>query len=87
MAATRRVVTEKGYSESEASGPSTLVFKQGLGVFYVGKDIIVRFEALSPAVTRLKVTATTAAVFDYGSSKRETHGILEALGAKRVEEP
>jgi hypothetical protein len=48
----------------------------------VGKDIIVKFEELSPTATGLSVTASTHAVFDYGRSKRATHGVLEALGAE-----
>ena len=82
MAATRRVVTEKGYSELEPSGPTTLMFKKSSGALPVGRDIIVKFEALSPTATRLSVTASTEAVFDYGRSKRATHGVLEAVGAQ-----
>jgi hypothetical protein len=47
----------------------------------VGKDITVQFEALSPTTTRLNVTAATEAKFDYGRSKRATHGVLDAVGA------
>ena len=82
IAATRRVVTEEGYSELETSGPTTLMFKKKSGLLPVGRDIVVEFEALSPTATRLSVTATTEATFDYGRSKRATHGVLEAVGAQ-----
>ena len=82
IAATRRVVTEEGYSELETSGPTTLMFKKRSGVLPVGRDIVVEFEALSPTETRLSVTATTEATFDYGRSKRASHGVLEAVGAQ-----
>jgi hypothetical protein len=85
IAATRRVVTEEGYSEVRTSGPTTLVFKKRSGVFPVDRDIIVEFEALSPTATRLSVMASTEATFDYGRSKRATHGVLDAVGAQYVE--
>ena len=59
IAATRRVVTEKGYSELETSGPTTtLMFKKTSGALPVGRDITVEFEELSPTATRLSVTAS-----------------------------
>ena len=82
IAATRRVVTEEGYSEVETSGPTTLMFKKRSGLFPVDRDIIVEFEALSPTATRLSVIASTEATFDYGRSKRATHGVLDAVGAQ-----
>ena len=82
IAATRRVVTEEGYSELETSGPTTLMFKKSSGVLPVSRDITVEFEALSPTATRLSVTASTEATFDYGRSKRASHGVLEAVGAQ-----
>ena len=83
IAATRRVVTDEGYSELETSGPTTtLMFKKRSGVLPVDRDIIVEFEALSPTATRLTVMASTEAKFDYGRSKRASHGVLEAVGAQ-----
>ena len=58
------------------------MFKKSSGVLPVGQDIVVEFEALSPTATRLSVTATTEAKFDYGRSKRASHGVLEAVGAR-----
>ena len=81
IAATRRAVTEQGYSELETSGPTTLMFKKTGGVLPVGRDITVEFEALSPTSTRLNVTAAIEAKFDYGRSKRASHGVLDAVGA------
>jgi hypothetical protein len=74
IAATRRVVTEEGYSELETSGPSTLMFKKRSGVLPV-----------SPTATRLSVMASTEATFDFGRSKRATHGVLDAVGAQHDE--
>jgi len=37
---------------------------------------------LSPTATSLSVTASTHAAFDFGRSKRATHGVLEAVGAE-----
>jgi hypothetical protein len=82
MAATRRAVIENGYSELETSGPATLMFKKSSGALPVDRDIVVQFEELSPTATRLTVTATTEAHFDYGRSKRASHGVLEAVGAQ-----
>jgi hypothetical protein len=68
IAATRRVVTEEGYSEVRTSGPTTLVFKKRSGVFPVDRDIIVEFEALSPTATRLSVMANTEATSITGAA-------------------
>lgn len=81
IAATWRVVTEKGYSDLETSDPTVLMFGKRSGVLPVGKDVTVQFEALSPTTTRLNVTAATEATFDYGRSRRATHGVLDAVGA------
>jgi hypothetical protein len=80
--ATRRAITENDYTELEGSSPSTLMFKKRSGVLPVDRDIVVEFEELSPTETRLTVTAATEAHFDYGRSKRATHGVLEAVGAQ-----
>ena len=58
------------------------MFKKTSGVLPVGRDITVEFEALSPTATRLSVTASTEATFDYASSKRASHGVLDAVGAQ-----
>ena len=63
IAATRRVVTEEGYSELETSGPTTLMFKKSSGVLPVGRDLVIEFEELSPTSTRLNVTASIEATF------------------------
>jgi hypothetical protein len=58
------------------------MFIKSSGPLPVRKGITVKFAALAPTATRLSVTASTAAVFDFGRRKRPRHGVLDALGAQ-----
>jgi hypothetical protein len=84
MDSARRVATRYGLALDEgASTGQSLTFKQGVKLWSWGSTIVMDFESLQSAETRVRIsTNETFAITDWGRGKRLARSILDGLAAR-----
>lgn len=86
MVAARRVAAANGLTLDEAaSSAASLTFRKSIKVWSWGARIVMDFEPLGPAETRVSIsTQETFAISDWGRGRRLATSILDGLAATRA---